>query len=168
MSAFDLARSLEAAAARFGPRTERTPRADRGASRLDPRVERRLHALLRGQDRPAIATVVAELRRFCGPRRLRAPSRATVYNAIARVPSHAYAFAELPAYVRDALYNLDGSATVPGHQLAFYAFQYGDTRAMSFAAGLPWIDLVHADHLRGWRPRSHGLLRAVLARRGIA
>ena len=87
-------------------------------------------------------------------------ARCPVCNTIYSVP-------ELPVHVRDALYNLDLEGTVPGHQLAFYAFQYGDTRAMSFAAGLPWLDLYQADRMRGWRPRSHGLLRAVLAHRAI-
>lgn len=108
-----------------------------------------------------------ELRRFCGRHGLCAPARATIYNAIPRTPAHVYSVPELPVHVRDALYNLDLEGTVPGHQLAFYAFQYGDTRAMSFAAGLPWLDLYQADRMRGWRPRSHGLLRAVLAHRAI-
>ncbi len=111
--------------------------------------------------------VLAELQRFCRRRRLRVPSRATIYNAIPRVPPHVYSIPELPVHVRDALYNLDPRGKVPGHQLAFYAFQYGDTRAASFAAGLPWLDLYQADKLRGWREHSHGLLRAVLVYRAI-
>lgn len=134
---------------------------------MDPRVARELHRLLRGQDRPSIAVVRDHLARFCAQRGWKAPSRATIYNAIPRVPPHVYAIADLPEYVREALYNLDARGSVPGHQLAFHAFQYGDTRAMSFAAGLPWLDLFQADRLRGWRPRSHGLLRAVLVYRAI-
>ena len=112
--------------------------------------------------------VEEELGRFCKARRLTPPSRATIYNFIPRCKPHTYAIAELPTHVRDALYNLDPAGTVPGHQLAFYAFQYGDSRAACFAAGMPWIDLWQADRMRGWRARSHGLRRAVLARRAIA
>jgi len=98
---------------------------------------------------------------------LRAPSRATIYNFIARCPDHQYEIPGLPDYVRTALYNLDPAGTVPGHQLAFYAFQYGDTRAACFASGLPWLDLDHASRMRGWRPRTIGLLHAVMRHRGI-
>jgi hypothetical protein len=48
----------------------------------------------------------------------------------------------------------------------FYCLNYGSLAAMSFAAGLPWLDLHQARHLRGWRPRSRGLLDAVLRARG--
>ena len=111
--------------------------------------------------------VAEELDRFCERRGIRPPSRATIYNFIPQCPPHVYVIADLPAHVRDALYNLDAGGTVPGHQLAFYAFQYGDTRAACFAAGLPWLDLWQADRMRGWRARSHGLLRAVLTQRAI-
>jgi hypothetical protein len=56
---------------------------------------------------------------------------------------------------------------VPGHQLAFYCFDYGSLAAISFAAGLPWLDLYQARRMRGWRPRSFGLLAAVMRRRGL-
>jgi hypothetical protein len=69
--------------------------------------------------------------------------------------------------VQGALYNLGPTGQVPGHQLVFHAFQHGDTRAMSFAAGLPWLDLYQAQRMRGWRARSRGLLDAVMRRRGI-
>jgi hypothetical protein len=95
------------------------------------------------------------------------PSRATVYRFMAQSPPRQVPIAELPEPVRLALYNLGPDGTVPGHQLAFYAFNYGDAQAMSFAAGLPWLDLYQADRMRGWRPRSHGVLRAVMLRRGI-
>ena len=57
---------------------------------------------------------------------------------------------------------------VPGHQLAFYCFNYGTSDVMSFAAGLPWLDLYQAAHLRGWWPRSRGLLDASLRARRIS
>jgi hypothetical protein len=56
---------------------------------------------------------------------------------------------------------------VPGHQLAFYCFNYGSLGAISYAAGLPWLDLYQARRMRGWRPRSFGLLLAVMRRRGL-
>ena len=111
--------------------------------------------------------LLRELAAFCRRRRLRAPARATVYRFIERCPPHRYRIEDLPPPVQAALYNLGPDGDVPGHQLAFHAFQHGDTAAMSFAAGLPWLDLYQADRMRGWRPRSHGLLRAVLRRRSI-
>jgi hypothetical protein len=51
--------------------------------------------------------------------------------------------------------------------VAFAAFNYGDVHAISFASGLPWLALYQADRVRGWRPKSHALLRAVMADRGI-
>ena len=56
---------------------------------------------------------------------------------------------------------------VPGHQLAFYLFHHGDTQALSFAAGMPWLELYQANRMRGWRPTSRGLFLAVLRRRRI-
>lgn len=108
-----------------------------------------------------------DLAAFCRRRRLRPPARATIYRFMARCRPHAYRIEELPPSVRDALYNLGPTGEVPGNQLAFHAFNHGDTRAMSFAAGLPWLDLFQAHRMRGWRPASHGLLRAVLQRRRI-
>jgi hypothetical protein len=69
--------------------------------------------------------------------------------------------------VVDALYNLSPADRIPGHQLAFYCFNYGSLAAISYAAGLPWLDLYQARFLRGWRPRSAGLLEAVMRARGI-
>ncbi len=130
---------------------------------LQAELKRHLH----GVERPDLEEVQRSLRTYAIRHRLKPPSRATIYNFVARCPPHEYAMTELPVYVRDALYNLGTSGIIPGHQLAFYAFQYGDVRAASFAAALPWLDLHQADRLRGWRPRSHGLLRAVLRRRGM-
>ncbi len=104
----------------------------------------------------------------CKPLHVHAPSRATLYNYLARCPSHVYSVPDLPKHVQDALYNLDLAGKIPGPQLAFYAFQYGDTNAASYAAGLPWLDLYQADRMRGWRSRSRGLLSAVMRQRNIA
>lgn len=131
-------------------------------------VAAELRRQFHGLERPRIHDVQAEVAEFCIRHCVGTPSRATIYNFIARCPPHEYAIGELPTYVREALYNLASTGKVPGHQLTFYAFQYGDLRAASFAAGLPWLDLYQADRMRGWRPHSHGLLRAVLRRRAIA
>jgi hypothetical protein len=69
--------------------------------------------------------------------------------------------------VQNALYNLGEDALVPGHQLAFDAFNYGDLSALSFSATLPWVCLDRAAKLRGWRPRSLALLRAVMRAGGL-
>jgi hypothetical protein len=74
---------------------------------------------------------------------------------------------DLPEPVREALYNLDATSLVPGPQLAFYCFNYGDLAAVSFAAGLPWLDLYRALRMPGYRPKSRGLLEAVARVRGI-
>lgn len=54
------------------------------------------------------------------------------------LPTRVYRVAGLPPAARHALYNLGDDSHVPAHQLAFYCFNYGDSAAMSFAAGLPW------------------------------
>ena len=109
-----------------------------------------------------------DLARACRHARLRPPSRTALYAALARVEGHLYPISELPAHVREVLYNLDPAAGVPGHQLAFYCFNYGGLGALSYAAGMPWLDLYQAARLPGWRPRSRGLLEAVLRTRGIS
>ncbi|MCX6549893.1 MAG: hypothetical protein NTY02_02600, partial [Acidobacteria bacterium] len=98
---------------------------------------------------------------------LRPPARSSLYNTLARIEGHRYRVADLPGHVVRALYNLAITGDVPGHQLAFYCFNYGSMRAISYAAGLPWLDLYQALHVRGWRPRSRGLLAAVMRTRGI-
>lgn len=107
------------------------------------------------------------LGRFCRAKGLKPPARATIYQAMTRTPPRAHAVADLPEAVQQALYNLRGAEEVPGHQLAFYCLNYGDLAAISFAAGLPWLALYQAARLPGWRPRSRGLLEAVLGTRGI-
>ena len=91
------------------------------------------------------------------------PARASLYNALARLD----AVATLPTPVVEALYNIAPDGRVPGHQLAFYCFNYGSLGAISYAAGLPWLDLYQARRMRGWRPRSFGLLSAVMRQRGL-
>ena len=93
------------------------------------------------------------------------PSRASLYNTLPRIPGHVYRVALLPPHVKEALYNLGPDGEVPGHQLAFYCFNHGSLAAVSYGAGLPWLDLYQALHLRGWRPRSLGLLQAAVRMR---
>lgn len=105
------------------------------------------------------------------------PARGTLYNAIARAEPPMYSTRELPRAVREALYNssaADASASessavalVPGDQVVFYCFNYGDVRAISYGAGMPWLCLVRAATRRGFRPKSLALLRAVMAVRGL-
>lgn len=110
-----------------------------------------------------MTTVQRRLAEIARSRGWRSPSRATLYATIERLDGSRHEFARLPAAVRDALYNLTSLTPIPGHQLAFYCFNYGSPAAVSFASGLPWLDLHQASRLRGWRPRSRGLLAAALA-----
>ena len=103
----------------------------------------------------------------CAVEGIKPPVRASLYNALARIEGHSYAIADLPVPVAAALYNLSPVDRIPGHQLAFYCFNYGSLPAISYAAGLPWLDLYQARRLRGWRPRSAGLLAAVMRARSI-
>lgn len=103
----------------------------------------------------------------CRRRGAAPPSRATVYKLMATLPCPSYKVADLPPAVRSALYNLGPASEVPGHQLAFYCFNYGDTAAVSFASGLPWLALYQALRLPGYRKKSRGLAEAVASARGI-
>jgi hypothetical protein len=69
--------------------------------------------------------------------------------------------------VRLTLHNVDPTAPIPGDQIAFRCFHDGNLHALSFAAGMPWLDLHQARRKRGWRPKSRGLLEAVCRARGI-
>ena len=166
MSALDLQGSLDRAAARFGGNARK--RADAGQLRVPAAVLAQLRTLVQGHDRPRMVDLLAALRRGCRAHGEACPSRATLYKLLHLVDGHRYDPATLPPAVRAALYNLNLEQPVPGHQLAFYCFHYGDLQALSFAAGLPWIDLYQAARTPGWRPRTRGLLDAVLAARGIA
>ncbi|MBN1770749.1 MAG: hypothetical protein JXB32_05775 [Deltaproteobacteria bacterium] len=103
----------------------------------------------------------------CRRHGLAAPSRATVYKLLRVIDGPHHRVADLPDLVQAALYNLEADSVVPERQVAFYCFNYGDLAALSFAAGLPWLALYQARHTPGHRPRSLGLLRAVLRARGI-
>lgn len=168
MTVFDLRTSLERARARFGDDSpSRRPRSDKGQSRLDPRVRDALDEMLQGQERPPVREIQAALGAYCETLGVRPPARATVYNAMERAAPRAYDIAGLPRAPRESLYNLGPTGRVPGHQLAFYCLNYGDLAAASFAAGLPWLALHQASRLSGWRPRSRGLLDAILHARHI-
>jgi len=130
-------------------------------------MQRELAVLLRVHDRPSITAIQTRLKSRARTLRVRAPSRASIYNFIPRCPPHQYAIAGLPESVRASLYNLGPTGRISGPHVVFYVFQYGELRAITFASGLPWIDLYLADRMRGWRTHSHGLLRAVLRHRNI-
>lgn len=114
-----------------------------------------------------MTTIQRRLAGVCARHGVKMPSRASLYNTLSRLEGHGYEVSELPAGVREGLYNLAADGSVPGHQLVFYCFNYGSVSTASYAAGLPWLDLYQAERLRGWRPRSLGLLRAVMAVRGL-
>jgi hypothetical protein len=127
--------------------------------------------LLGGQERPSLTVVHRELVAFCRENDLPAPSRASLYNAIERVPVPTLRWRDLPAAVVRSLYNLEPSAPqerIGGDVVVFYAFNHGEPRALSFASGLPWLCLLRAERRSGWRPKSRALLRAVMRHRGIS
>jgi len=170
MAPFDLAASLRRAERRLGSPdrgSSRRPRSDRGRSRLDPLVLDAVAEAFSGQDRPGMTEALAEIGRRCRRARIRPPSRATVYKLLDTLPTPSYRVRDLPRPVREALYNLVPESLVPGHQLAFYCFNYGDLAAVSFASGLPWLALRQAMRLPGWRARSRGLAEAAACARGL-
>lgn len=128
---------------------------------MDDAAAEVLTDLLAGLERPAMDELLLALAARCRQRRARAPSRATVYEYMARGPGHRYPVGELPPDIVAVLYNLSTESTIPGHQLAFYCLNYGGTKALSFAAGLPWLDLYQAARMRGWRSKSRGVLEAI-------
>lgn len=172
MSIFDLEASKQRAERRLKGhtlnKTARRGRSDRGRSRLDAQIQRRLDQLLSGQDKPPMRDILCDIRCFCEESGLKSPSRATVYAYLIQTRGNEYRLSDLPSEVRSCLYNLRDDATLPGRQLAFYCFNYGDSRAAAFAAGLPWLDLYQAARTQGWRRRSRGLLQAVLRVRNIS
>jgi hypothetical protein len=119
-----------------------------------------------GLDRPSVAALQRRLAETGAQGGIRPPSRASLYAAFDLIDGHRYDVATLPPAVVECLYNLAPDGTVPGPQLVFYCLNYGSLAAMSFAAGLPWLDLHQARRLRGWRARSRGLLEAVRRVRG--
>ncbi len=114
-----------------------------------------------------MADLLRRITERCQNEGLDPPSRATVYKLLGTLPTSTYRLADLPPAVRSALYNLEPESEVPGHQLAFYCFNYGDLAAVSFAAGLPWLALYQARRLPGYRTKSRGLLEAVAQVRDI-
>lgn len=165
---FDLERSIDAARHRMRRPAKGPPRADRGRLRATTiRSRAILEALLSGQERPPMRALLAELQGRCAAAGEPCPSRASVYNFLPLAPVPTYRAQTLPAHVRDLLYNLSERARVPGPQLAFYLVNHGDTRALGFAAGMPWLCLYQAERMRGFRPKSQALLRAMLQARGI-
>jgi hypothetical protein len=128
-------------------------------------VASRLAALLLGRERPRMKELLAELESQCVRAGERVPSRATVYQFMARVATPEHRVGDLPGPVRAALYNLEDDSRVPEAQIAFYCFNYGDASAMSFAAGLRWLSLYQAVRMRGWRPKSKGALMAAMRAR---
>lgn len=164
-------RSVEKAQKRLSAHavpSSRRPRADRGRSRLAAPVLAIVVEELSGQERPPMAALLERIERRCVAIGEKAPSRATVYKLMESCPTASLPLAGLPAAVRSALYNLTGDVRVPAHQVALYCFNHGDTTAISFAAGLPWLAIRQALHSPQLRPRSRGLLRAVALVRGIA
>ena len=163
--------SLKNAEKRLGSKTNsllnRHPRSDRGGMRLSPQVADKLTSLVASHERLSVKRMCMELeglRKINGPQ---IPTRATIYQFMAKASTPSYPVNNLPESVQTALYNLNSESSVPGHQVAFYCFNYGDLAAISFAAGLPWLALYQASRLRGFRPKSRGLLEAVLRARGI-
>ena len=165
---FDLRECQLRARHRLDRQSTRRRRSDAGRSRLPPAVLAVLgHATL-GHDRPSMAALQRLVADVCTDQGIRPPARASLYNAVGRIDGHVYSIAELPGPVADTLYNLASNGTVPGPQLVFNCFNYGAVAAICYAAGLAWLDLSQASKLRGWRPRSQGLLQSVMRMRGIS
>lgn len=135
--------------------------------RISAAVTAKLESLLAAEERPPMHVIVSKLEEFARKTGNRKPARATIYAFMASAPTPKYVPAHLPKAVQSALYNLDMDVPVPAHQLAFYCFNYGDLAAASFAAGLPWLALYQAAQMRGFRPKSRGLLDAAMRVRGI-
>ncbi len=172
MPPFDLTKSLARASERFGPNTNedakaRRSRSDRGRSRLPGPILEFLNQALSGMDRPRFADLDAKVKYFCKKHGFSCPSKATLYQYQAIAPVSVFEFGSLPVPVRRALYNFSEGSKIPAHQVVFAAFNYGDVEAISFAAGLPWLALCQADRVRGWRPKSYALFRAVMKGRGL-
>lgn len=165
MSWADIETSFARAATRLGAaRTRRRRRSDAGEPRVHSAVLNELARLLFTQALP-MPQVVDRVRAFSRRRGDRVPSRAAIYQWARTVPAPPVPVAELPPFARDALYNLAGTPLVPADQLAFCCFNYGDTRAIAYAAALPRPVLSRALSTPGWRPKSRALARAVLLSR---
>ena len=130
-------------------------------------METRLAELLGEHEQPAMSVLMAEMAVHCRRHRLPPPARATLYASLSRAPVASFPMRSLPESVRRALHNLGDDAVVPGDQVAFAAFNRGDTSALSWASGLPWPCLRHAALVSGFRPKSLALLLAVMRWRSI-
>ncbi len=167
MSIFNLKSSISSAERRLSghdpqkQRTSRRQRSDRGGSRLDLAVRAHLDLLMSGYAQPRMRDVCTKISAHCLAHGLKVPSRATVYNYRTIAKTTPVVSSLLPPEVRSCLYNLEGVVTVPAHQLVFHCLNYGNIRAMSFAASMPWLALFQAGRMRGWRPKSRGLLDAI-------
>jgi len=164
---FDISDSQRRARVRLGRTSSRQRRADAGRTRLPPFLIEGLRALVLGMERPPMSSIGRALGDLCARHGRRPPARASLYSVLRRLEGHTYEVSRLPPHVRNALYNLAPSGPVPGPQLVLYCLNHGSLAAASFAAGLPWLDLYQASYLPGWRPRSRGLLDAVLRVRGV-
>jgi hypothetical protein len=164
---FNIGEAQRQARPRLGRSSVRRRRSDAGCSRLDPLVLGELQRAALGEDPPSMADLHRRITAICLPRGIKVPARASLYNAFSRIEGHSYSIALLPAHVVATLYNLAPAGDVPARQLAFHCFNYGTVPAMSYAASLPWLDLYQAMRVRGWRPRSRGLLLAVMRARRI-
>ncbi len=162
----DLNSSFVNAERRFSP-GKKQRRRDAGQSRFPKPVQDKLRKLLLSHDRPSMTKLMSELQDFCTVKSLPCPSRSSIYNFAKYMRGNLYKPMDLPDDIRASLYNLDHETPVPGHQLVYYAFHYGTLSAISQASGLPWIDLYQASLLPAWRPRSKGLLLAVMRSRGM-
>ena len=161
---------MKRAQERMGPESapsDRAPRSDRGKTRLDPAVIDLINEVLAGHERPRMREILARVNGACEAASLRPPSRATIYKLMRTLPAGIYRKPDLPPAVQSALYNLSPECDIPGHQLAFYCLNYGDLAAISFAAGLPWLALHQALRMRGYRPKSRGLIESVARVRKI-
>lgn len=165
---FDLQESQRRAEAKLGRASRRRRRADAGRSRLPAPVLAIVRQAAHGPRRPSMITLRRRVAELCAASGLKPPARATLYNAFDRLEPRRYRVSTLPPHAVEALYNLAPDTMVPGPQLAFYCFNYGSLAAVSFAAGLRWLDLYQARRLRGWRPRSRGLFDAVMRSRGLS
>lgn len=162
---FDFQDSVLKAEARLSRPGGRRRRADAGRSRLPDPVQSVLREAAADHDRPAMAELRRRLADVAERSGVRAPSRATLYTAFDRLEGNSYRIGSLPEPVSRCLHNLEPSGRVAGRHLVFACLNYGTLQALSFAAGLPWLDLHQSRRLRGWRPRSRGLLDAILRRR---
>jgi len=159
--------SRRASEGRLRRASRRARRSDAGRSRLPRPVLAEIAGSALAIDRPSMTELQRRVADVCDRTGVRHPSRASLYNALATFHGHRYRVSSLPPHIVATLYNLAPDAVIPGAQLAFYCFNYGALAAITFAAGLPWLDLYHASRMRGWRPRSRGLLDAVMRARRI-